>query len=79
MTRSSLAYLNQERYSSHDSQGGMELTRKREFLLGKSMFYGNSNPHLLLRKNPPKSMTGMMSGGASARATWRLGAMQETK
>ena len=31
------------------------------------------------KKNPPKSMNGIMSVGAKAKATWRLGAAHEMK
>ena len=34
--------------------------------------------HPPLRKNPPKIINGIISVGAKANATWRLGAIQDT-
>jgi hypothetical protein len=49
----------------------MTFCNKKELIENKT--------HWLLRKNPPKSMKGIMSGGAKPSATWSEGAMQDIR
>lgn len=71
ITRSSFAYLNQEMYSSQTSQAGTVLRREKvgpehnRLLLDSSLA---KETYALLRKNPPKSIIGMIRVGAIARA-----------
>jgi hypothetical protein len=83
MTNNSLAYMNHERYCNHSNQPGMELKRE---MFTQSIHDAKVKvqrereiSYLVFRKKPPKSIIGMISGGAKASATCKLGEMQEMK